>query len=271
MNAGPVGEALAAGRAWLAGARGADGSLGYEPGQEGRPEPSLLLAAAGLPAPVAWLEARPLGWAGRLAPALLRGEAAADGLRSRELALLLAGRAEEAPGDEGIRGWGWVEGTAPWVEPTACALLSLRAAGLLPCAQAAEAERFLLARRCATGAWNYGDPRSLGRDLAPQVVPTGWALLALAGLPASVPACTEAFAWLDARVRGLPTAQGLALRVLAGVALGLGDGGAAARLAGSRRADGSWLGRADLTALACAALAAALGTSGPLPLRAGSA
>ncbi len=252
-------EARARGRAWLEAQRDDAGALGYRPGQAPQPEPTMLLAAAGLEAPLSWLGAQDLGWAGRLVPTALRHQPGSGPLRERELARLLARRSETGSGtgdfDASLPAWGWVGGTAGWTEPTAHALLALRASGRHDDRATSEAQAFLLDRQGADGGWNYGNPRMLGQELESTPVATGWALLALAGLPPAAAACDAGLAWLTARCTELPTAHSLALLALAQRAHGEDPMPAAVSLAARQQAGGDWLGRCDLTALACAALA----------------
>ncbi len=275
------GGALTRGHSWLEAQRNPDRSLGYRPGQPGRPEPSLLVAAAGLSPPVAWLEVRDLGWAGRLAPLLLRDHPEADELSRTELGRLLEQRSLTEDGGDGfdtsLPAWGWVPATAGWTEPTAHALLALRAAGKGDHPRAAEAQRFLLDRQGTDGGWNYGNPRMLGQELASTPVPTGWALLALAGRDDAEEACERGLASLRAQTATTPSSHALALRCLAEIAMqpppppNVGAGFTPARITESARAlaqrqtpEGHWFGRIDVTALACAALAASLGSPCPL-------
>jgi hypothetical protein len=86
--------------------------------------------------------------------------------------------------DSSLRGWSWTPGTASWVEPTAHALLLLRAvpARTLPsgAAQRRElAERMLFDRMCPGGGWNSGNPLVYGVAGIPRTGPTAWALMAL--------------------------------------------------------------------------------------------
>jgi len=86
--------------------------------------------------------------------------------------------------DNSLSGWNWTPGTASWVEPTAHALLLLRAlpAEMLPPAAAKRrqlAERMLFDRMCPGGGWNSGNPLVYGVASVPRPGPTAWALLAL--------------------------------------------------------------------------------------------
>ena len=92
--------------------------------------------------------------------------------------------AHEARQDSSLRGWNWTPGTASWVEPTAHALLLLRAlpAEMLPAAAAQRrqlAERMLFDRMCPGGGWNSGNPLVYSAAGIPRTGPTVWALLAL--------------------------------------------------------------------------------------------
>lgn len=81
-------------------------------------------------------------------------------------------------------GWGWTQGAASWVEPTALALLLLRSVPeelLSPDAKQRDrrGRAMLLDRSCAGGGWNSGNPMVYGVAGEPRVAPTVWALLAL--------------------------------------------------------------------------------------------
>lgn len=110
-------------------------------------------------------------------------------------------------------GWSWFPGTAAWVAPTALTILALEAAahGLPEAAERiAMGRKFLLARVCRDGGWNYGTPSVLGYDAPSYPETTGLALLALhsdsspavaralaqAEPAVSHPRSAEAFAWL---------------------------------------------------------------------------
>ncbi len=84
--------------------------------------------------------------------------------------------------DTAIRGWSWVEGTHSWVEPTALAILALRAGGHAGHARVAEAARLLLDRQLSSGGWNYDNTTVFGQKLLPMPDSTGLALAALSGM-----------------------------------------------------------------------------------------
>jgi hypothetical protein len=105
----------------------------------------------------------------------------------RSVAALTSKRRVNAQ-NEAYWGWSWTEGTASWVEPTAQALIVLRAARVEPLSRDAEqrqelAEKMLYDRMCPGGGWNCGNPMVYGVPGEPLVGPTVWALLALRDHP----------------------------------------------------------------------------------------
>jgi hypothetical protein len=85
--------------------------------------------------------------------------------------------------DTRLKAWSWVAGTHSWIEPTAYAVLALRAAGLADHARVREAVSLLLDRALSHGGWNYGNSKMFGSDLRPFPAQTGMVLAALAGEP----------------------------------------------------------------------------------------
>lgn len=85
--------------------------------------------------------------------------------------------------DTSLVGWPWVESTHSWLEPTALAVMALRATGKGSHERAREAVRMLIDRQLPDGGSNYGNTFVLGQKLRPHVQPTGLVLLALAGEP----------------------------------------------------------------------------------------
>ena len=85
------------------------------------------------------------------------------------------------PIDESAVGWGWAEGTASWVEPTATALWALRLMRPLSVA-VKDAVALLRDRESVGGGWNYGNRVVLGEELPPFVQTTGIALVGLSGM-----------------------------------------------------------------------------------------
>ena len=86
--------------------------------------------------------------------------------------------------DTTLSGWPWVEDTHTWLEPTAYAILALRAAGRGGHPRVREAVRLTFDRAIPEGGWNYGNRRMFGADLRPFPGTTGIVLAALAGEPA---------------------------------------------------------------------------------------
>ena len=223
----------------------------------------VVVAAALGEVDTAWLEAAELTWERLLLPAALSTVPGTESLRERtsEAFVDLEGiRMERTPGHDGmIPAWPWVEGTAPWVEPTCYALLSLHAVGRGQHPRVAQGEAMLLDRQCDDGGWNYGNDRVLGTPLESFPGPTAWAVQAL---PASE-ATERALARLEAdRIRA--TSTGLALGLLAAGAQrrNLAPWAEALR---ARQEPAGCFGRArvDRTALALAALRHAEGAAHP--------
>ena len=168
------------GLCWLSGSQLADGSWPQFPGQiQGCWATSLACRAhsvysARQPEFCEIPLARGLEWLCNSAP----GE---DSWRSRLRFRLTPSSSSRA---SGAYGWSWTKNTSSWVEPTAHALLALRAApsAFLPKrakARIARAERFLYTRRCPHEGWDVGNPSGDGFARTPQEECTAWALMAL--------------------------------------------------------------------------------------------
>jgi hypothetical protein len=85
--------------------------------------------------------------------------------------------------DPTLTGWAWVENSHSWVEPTAYAVLALRAAGKEKHPRVRDGIRLILDRAIPGGGWNYGNTRVFANTLRPFPGPTGIALTALGGEP----------------------------------------------------------------------------------------
>ncbi len=83
--------------------------------------------------------------------------------------------------DASLSGWPWAEGTHSWVEPTALAVLALKAVGYGEHPRTREAVALLVDRLLPNGGCNYGNTTVLGQTLLPQPTSSGLALAALAG------------------------------------------------------------------------------------------
>jgi hypothetical protein len=166
----------------------------------------------------------------------------------------LFGRPAAVDVNGALVGWPWLVDTFSWVEPTAYALLALKA--VHPRSAEAEAridqgERVLLDRVCPDGGWNYGNARVLGEDLWSYPDTTALALLALG--PARAPAVSaKALDTLETMLAANQSGLATALGVLALAAHGRDVRPWRARLATRFEATG-FLG--DVRALGWAVLA----------------
>ena len=162
---------------WLASLQTAQGSVGVFTDQ---PEPRWPTALAVM----AWRQYD------RLAKRPHYGPPAARGLKA-----LLSMEGHTVPKDANLGhdtslvGWPWVAGTHSWVEPTAFAVLALKASGQQAHARTREAVTLLVDRQLPNGGWNYGNTFVLGQQLRAHVLPTALALLALRDEP--VPATLD--------------------------------------------------------------------------------
>jgi hypothetical protein len=159
--------------------------------------------------------------------------------------------------DTTLHGWSWAPGTAAWVEPTAWALMALKAhwPGEAPRAirgRVREGEAMILDRECPSGGWNYGNKRALDQDLAPYPDTTALALLALRGRsPAEV---ERGFGALNRLLDEQASGLALALGTLCRRAWGRDAAALEARLA-ARYESGGFSGESRTLALAVLALA----------------
>lgn len=108
----------------------------------------------------------------------------------KALSWVLHARGRKTPPDYAIHdhdstlvGWSWVARTHSWIEPTAYALLALRAADQADHPRVREGVELILDRALPEGGWNYGNRRVLEHVLRPFPATTGVALAALAGEP----------------------------------------------------------------------------------------
>lgn len=116
-------------------------------------------------------------------------------------------RTAEFGHDTSIDGWPWVDGTHPWIEPTAISLLALRAAGYGAHRRATEGAKLLVDRLLPEGGANYGNTTVFGQMLRPHPQPTGLALIALAGYPDASGKIERSLGYLE---RTLPVTAGAA-------------------------------------------------------------
>ena len=83
--------------------------------------------------------------------------------------------------DPNIPGWPWIDGTHSWIEPTALAVIALKAVGQGQHDRVREAAEMMLDRQLPHGGWNYGNTTVFGRELHPMPESTGAALAGLTG------------------------------------------------------------------------------------------
>lgn len=110
--------------------------------------------------------------------------------------------------DTTLIGWPWVIGTHSWMEPTAFAVLALRATGNSAHVRCEEAVRLLVDRQLSTGGANYGNTLVLGQELLPHTLPSAVSLLALANLGLTDARIATSLDWLTRAVeheRGTPS------------------------------------------------------------------
>ena len=88
---------------------------------------------------------------------------------------------ESAAHDTLLKGWPWVVDTHSWIEPTALAVIALKATGYGQHGRVREAIRMKLDRQLPHGGWNYGNTLVFGRELHPMPESTGAALTGLVG------------------------------------------------------------------------------------------
>ncbi len=206
-----AGPACQRARAWLEQVQNADGS--WSP-WSGTPPGTWVTALAGLAllasAGSSTAIARAAAWLVASWPADRR-------LLWNPLWWLLGRRIN--PQNPRLSGWSWTPATASWVEPTSVSMLFLTGlpAGLRPAGterRVTLARAMLRDRMCPSGGWNSGNPRVYGVEGIPQVGPTAWALLALAGAPDSA-SVERSLAWLETHGLEFEGISSLALSCLA--------------------------------------------------------
>jgi hypothetical protein len=169
---------------WLAHQQAADGSLAVRPGETTPAWPTSL-------ALVVWNA--------------LNQDRGYDAAIAKGAAWLLKtkGTPTEKTSDVGhdtqLIGWSWADNTHSWLEPTAFAVLALRALGKQDHSRAREAVRLMGNRLLDSGGCNYGNTTVFGRELRAHVEPTGVVLLALAGSEPNAKV-QKAMAWLESQL-----------------------------------------------------------------------
>ncbi len=116
--------------------------------------------------------------------------------------------------DATIPGWPWLEGTTPWLEPTAMAVLAFRKLGMTNHERTRDGLRLIRNRAIASGGWNYGNNTVNGTELRPQPAPTGIALTALSGTCSRDAVIDKACAYLTRLIPALRSGQSLGWALL---------------------------------------------------------
>jgi hypothetical protein len=245
-RAGVAADLTTAAERWLLDRQEDDGAWRYRDEGPGVrwPTPIVLLALNGrghdgaIERGMTWLLAQKgaqMQWLGRLREFL-------SGTRVVEL-------------DTTLDGWPWAAGTFAWVEPTAWAVMAIRARwpDAPPRdarARLREGEAMLLDRACPGGGWNYGNKRVLDVDLEPYPDTTAIALLGLRGRDS--PEITAGFTALDRLLGENASGLALSLAVLSLRAWGRDAASLRARLV-ERYEDSAFLGETRTLALAALA------------------
>jgi len=221
----------------LLSSRNSDGGWGYYPRKASRIEPTAwaLLALNEPPAPLKnwrlqgpWrvdVAGAPINYAFQALSGLVLlqhaeyvHDASAIALSLLDVKGVRFDQTDAIRQDNSLQAWPWIDGTFSWVEPTALALLLIKKCrGGLPAGAADRikvGERMLIDRVCTGGGWNYGGSNVFGQDLLPYVPTTAWGVLALQDRPRE-PAFVQSLARLPQDAATEPTAQALALAVLA--------------------------------------------------------
>jgi Prenyltransferase and squalene oxidase repeat len=158
--------------------------------------------------------------------------------------------------DGDLLAWSWANNTASWVEPTAYAILALKAQGLRQHERVKIGEAYLLDRACYDGGWNYGNKEVLGVRLEPMPTNTAFALLALQDYPREHEVLRKSLAWFESELSAHQSTLTLSLGALCFEIYDRPVAPLLTRLLARQEADGSWRGNLHLTAVAALALAA---------------
>jgi hypothetical protein len=136
-------------------------------------------------------------------------------------------RSDEFGHNTELIGWAYAEQTHSWVEPTAFAVLALKAAGKATHPATREGIAVLIDRQLPGGGLNYGNTYVLGQLIRPHVQPTGVGLLALAGETDTSNRLAKTIAWLRRSIGPETTPLSLGWAVLGlrahGVVMPLAD------------------------------------------------
>jgi len=156
-----------------------------------------------------------------------------------------------------LQAWSWARGTASWVEPTAYALLSLKANGLRDHERVKTGEAFLFDRACYDGGWNYGNKEVLSVVLEPMPTNTCFALLALQDADRQHEVITKSVAYLEKEFSERQSSLLLSLGILCFDLYARPLDKLLAGLLARQQENGSWRDNVHVTALAALALQSA--------------
>lgn len=157
-----------------------------------------------------------------------------------------------------LQAWSWARGTASWVEPTAYAILSLKASQLRNHERVKVGENFLLDRACYEGGWNYGNKEVLRVNIEPMPTNTCFALLALQDLDRNHPVIKKSVEYLDKELSERQSSLALALGILSLQIYDRPVHKLLDQLLARQQENGSWRDNHHLTALAVLALQAGI-------------
>jgi hypothetical protein len=272
----------------------ANGGWGYTPGRQSYAEPTcyglLALSGHGGEAPrraLSWLAAHTnqIGaltvstqpnsatdlnvfdnWGTFLAAFTLQRAGSNTELRERSLKYLLNSRGNALDKKVGqdlklnpeLQAWSWARGTASWVEPTAYALLSLKANGLGNHERVKTGEAFLFDRACYDGGWNYGNKEVLKVILEPMPTNTCFALLALQDADRKHEVITKSIAYLEKELAQRQSSLLLALGILSFDLYDRPLDNLFTSLLARQQNNGSWRDNIHVTALAALAMQTAV-------------
>lgn len=158
--------------------------------------------------------------------------------------------------DGDLQGWSWAINTASWVEPTAYAMLALKAQGLRHHERVKTGEAYLLDRACYDGGWNYGNKEVLNVKLEPMPTNTAFALLALQDYQRDHEVIQKSLAWFESELAAHQSTLTLALGALCLQIYDRPFEHLLHSLVARQEADGGWRGNVHLTAVAALALMA---------------
>lgn len=284
---------------FLTASQGKDGGWGYVVGKQSYAEPTCyaLLALATADATgvsekqtraLAWLTAHTNqvgalslsnqpnitndlstfdNWGTLLAFFTLQKLGAGGELRERYLKYLLNSRGnmldkkvrEELKLNPELQAWSWARSTASWVEPTAYALLGLKANGMRDHERVKTGDAFLFDRACYDGGWNYGNKEVLQVVLEPMPTNTCFALLALQDADRQHEVITKSVAYLEKELAARQSSLLLALGSMCLNIYGRPTEPLLTALLTRQQDNGSWRDNVHVTALGALALQAGMG------------